>query len=311
MAVIHVGTEVTLASIPTASVSNNDIAYIWLNLWARKMVFDATSEKAEDTANHPYYVRPDDYSTGGVWVEAVGADDPQAWDGSSVATGVIHSVEWPTSGSEIDLDAGTIKLGGSASPAFSVTAAGVLTATGAVITGNITAESGFIGGFTIQDDQLFGGTIESANIFGVNIQTASSGPRISITTDGISLIQSDTTGKYGTFKYGTTPYGSGILAVIWNSSFNVPFYIVSSTNYADFHFYNRSGNPSGASEEGDVCAVSETLKLCTAAGTPGTWKALAMEAGGTGGSGSAGAGNQYVELNIDGTVYKLLHDGTV
>lgn len=32
--------------------------------------------------------------------------------------------------------------------------------------------------------------------------------------------------------------------------------------------------------------------------------------GGTGGSGSAGAGRQYVELTIDGTTYKVLHDGT-
>lgn len=30
--------------------------------------------------------------------------------------------------------------------------------------------------------------------------------------------------------------------------------------------------------------------------------------GNTGGAGSAGAGNQYVEMEIDGTVYKLLHD---
>ena len=30
-----------------------------------------------------------------------------------------------------------------------------------------------------------------------------------------------------------------------------------------------------------------------------------------GGSGSAGAGNQYVELQIDGVIYKVLHDGTV
>ena len=33
--------------------------------------------------------------------------------------------------------------------------------------------------------------------------------------------------------------------------------------------------------------------------------------GTTGGAASAGAGNQYVELVIDGTTYKLLHDGTV
>jgi hypothetical protein len=33
--------------------------------------------------------------------------------------------------------------------------------------------------------------------------------------------------------------------------------------------------------------------------------------GDTGGTGSAGAGNQYVELEINGTTYKVLHDGTV
>lgn len=38
---------------------------------------------------------------------------------------------------------------------------------------------------------------------------------------------------------------------------------------------------------------------------------VAIGSGTTGGSGSAGAGNQHVELNINGTTYKLLHDGTV
>lgn len=32
---------------------------------------------------------------------------------------------------------------------------------------------------------------------------------------------------------------------------------------------------------------------------------------GAGSSGSAGAGNQYVEINAGGTTYKVLHDGTV
>jgi hypothetical protein len=31
----------------------------------------------------------------------------------------------------------------------------------------------------------------------------------------------------------------------------------------------------------------------------------------TGGAGSAGAGNQYIELEINGVTYKILHDGTV
>jgi hypothetical protein len=38
---------------------------------------------------------------------------------------------------------------------------------------------------------------------------------------------------------------------------------------------------------------------------------LASSDGTTGGTGSAGAGNQYVELRIAGTTYKVLHDGTV
>lgn len=38
---------------------------------------------------------------------------------------------------------------------------------------------------------------------------------------------------------------------------------------------------------------------------------VALSDGTTGGSGSAGAGNQYVEQDINGTVYKVLHDGTV
>ncbi len=32
--------------------------------------YDATGTTAEGTSSHPYHVRPDDYATGGVWVEA-------------------------------------------------------------------------------------------------------------------------------------------------------------------------------------------------------------------------------------------------
>ena len=31
----------------------------------------------------------------------------------------------------------------------------------------------------------------------------------------------------------------------------------------------------------------------------------------TGGTGSAGSGKQYVLLNINGSIYKILHDGTL
>ena len=38
---------------------------------------------------------------------------------------------------------------------------------------------------------------------------------------------------------------------------------------------------------------------------------VGVSSGTTGGTGSAGSGNQYIELNIGGTTYKILHDGTV
>ncbi len=38
---------------------------------------------------------------------------------------------------------------------------------------------------------------------------------------------------------------------------------------------------------------------------------FATSGGTTGGSSSAGAGNQYIEIEVGGTVFKVLHDGTV
>lgn len=58
----------------------------------------------------------------------------------------------------------------------------------------------------------------------------------------------------------------------------------------------------------DTSILATTDKTFTFPNATGT---LAVSAGGTGGTGSAGAGKQYIELNIGGTVYKLLHDGTV
>ena len=62
---------------------------------------------------------------------------------TQVKTGVIQSSTYTTAvGSKIDLDAGTISLGGSTSPDFSVTSAGILTCTGAIISGAVTITGG-------------------------------------------------------------------------------------------------------------------------------------------------------------------------
>jgi len=81
-----------------------------------------------------------------------------------------------------------------------------------------------------------------------------------------------------------------------------------------------SGNPEGAitANRGSI-AIRDNgsgggfgFYVKTTDGVNTGWEnASVYVGGGAGGTGSAGAGNQYVELNINGTTYKLLHDGTV
>jgi hypothetical protein len=67
--------------------------------------------------------------------------------GDKIRTGALESNNWSTTaGSQLDLTNGTIKLGGSSSPSFSVTSAGVMSCTGATVSGAITATSGNITG---------------------------------------------------------------------------------------------------------------------------------------------------------------------
>jgi hypothetical protein len=90
--------------------------------------------------------------------------------GGKVQTGIIESFNWSTTtGSQINLDTGTIVTGGSASPKFSVSAGGVLTCQEAVVTGTLTAGS-FIQS-SVQLDDEFGVTLGDIAA-GVDIQAA-------------------------------------------------------------------------------------------------------------------------------------------
>lgn len=64
-------------------------------------------------------------------------------------------------------------------------------------------------------------------------------------------------------------------------------------------------NGSNAFFDTSVLASDRTFAFPDASGT------LAISAGATGGSGSAGAGKQYVPINVGGVIYKVLHDGII
>jgi len=121
------------------------------------------------------------------------------------------------------------------------------------------------------------GTLSGVTITGSLIRTAATGQRIEIDSSGISLLIGATTGKYGEFKYGAAKYGAGALAYINNVTRGIPFYINAEQSVADIHMYNRSSDPSGAAAVGDLAVVSGKLKICTSAGTPGTWTVVGTQ----------------------------------
>ncbi len=128
------------------------------------------------------------------------------------------------------------------------------------------------------------GYLDSAVIIGGIFQTALTGKRISITSDGIVLNASGETGAYGGMRYGNNPasganvlYGSGALAYIHHAAEAVPFYMSQEQTVGDFHFYNRGSDPSGTGEIGDVCVVNGSMKICTSAGNPGTWTTVGAQ----------------------------------
>lgn len=196
MAMVHIGTSTSLSQLNGADYDNNDIAYIWLNNYNRKMVLDKSSSKATDTTNHPYYIRTADDD--GTWVEDPTANDDFSLSGNSITTGVIRSTNWSASaGSEIDMDAGAIKLGGSSSPVFSVTAAGIVTAQ-LYNGGSIALDAG--ADITLTGDDSDPGIIVfSGSSYDVRLGLNASGSIFELTplTDDVGDLRIGTTAKLG------------------------------------------------------------------------------------------------------------------
>ena len=90
----------------------------------------------------------DDFAVSNMYVTNT-PDAPTQIDGSSIKTGLLQSTNYGNSaGSELDLTNGTIKLGGSDSPDFQVTSAGI-----------VTASAGLIGGWSLGASTLTGGSM--------------------------------------------------------------------------------------------------------------------------------------------------------
>jgi hypothetical protein len=140
------------------------------------------------------------------------------------------------------------------------------------LSGTINSSSGSIGGVTISSTKLSGGLIEGSNIRSAIIETSASAPKIRIDTAGLYYQATDSVGKYNTFKYGDgTKYGSGVTAFLFKAS--TPILSVEAESiYGDVRLYNRSADPaSGTHKVGTLICVSGKLKICTTAGSPGTF----------------------------------------
>jgi len=141
--------------------------------------------------------------------------------------------------------------------------------------GSVIAEKIFVQSLSAICAQLgsvIAGTITGTIITGATLRTATSGKRIILDEDGCKLITDATVGKFGTFKFGDgTHFGSGYVAQIFAKNNPIPFDIQQEQTVADIGLYNRSSNPSGPAKIGQLAAVNGKLKICTVAGTPGTW----------------------------------------
>jgi hypothetical protein len=121
------------------------------------------------------------------------------------------------------------------------------------------------------------GTIQNATIIDTTIvsddfKSSSELPWVEFNDSGVAYRETEAVGKYGSgVEYGDgTLYGVGVTGYYGNSSRPL-LSVEAERTLADIRLYNRSSEPSGAAQIGDLCVVSGKLMICTTAGTPGSW----------------------------------------
>lgn len=126
-----------------------------------------------------------------------------------------------------------------------------------------TFASGIIESCTIIDSTMISNDFKTSDVL----------PWIELSTTGVAYRESGSGGLYGTAVYGTGTYGAGVTAYYANSSKPI-LSIELERTLADIRLFNRTENATGAAELADLIAVDGGLKICTSAGTPGTYTAL-------------------------------------
>lgn len=142
----------------------------------------------------------------------------------------------------------------------------------------IWAGSGYLGALSVID-------LITISAFGtIRSNTSGNYPYVEFSNSGLQLRNSDTGGTYSTAVYSTGTYGSGALVWIMNSTYGIPWMEMkepSSGAYtvSSMRFFNRSADPTGSAEVGDLAVVNGKLKICTTAGDPGaaTWTVVGAQ----------------------------------
>jgi hypothetical protein len=118
-------------------------------------------------------------------------------------------------------------------------------------------------------------------------------------------ITADSSGAAATITAdGHTGFNANFIMAENGSTVGVLVYTASTDDVSLYNYHGASVNSRiDLTDSGEVNISTGTLQQ----GGVG----VTVSDGTTGGTGSAGAGNQYVELVIGGTTYKVLHDGTV
>jgi hypothetical protein len=169
-----------------------------------------------------------------------------------------------------------------------------------------------------------GGVIETMYITRSNSQVAFVGNVVGTNAAGPTLLNEAATSTNPTLVPNKADPDTG---VGWNST-NIGSLIAGGTEVASFAAaaFNITGaanvkQANNGNTGGLVLTRSDTStysSLYTGGGDStilqfngGRYIAITSTTGDTGGASSAGSGNQYVELLINGSRYKLLHDGTI